>query len=237
MWLKIGLAVIALMAVAAGAIALYASDTFTITEVKVEGAGQMAEDEITEVAALPPRSTLLRYPKAEMEARLKDHPWISDAHISRRLPHTIIIHVEERTPVALIDVGEEQFWLVDSAGMALGQRTPDATETLTVVRDLANYSPVAGEQADSVALTNALAVIAGLSDELRGQVRAVSAPSADLTTLITDKDVEILVGSAEDIEKKDTVAREILAEQGGKVVHINVRTVDRPTWRGLDSAQ
>jgi len=236
--LRIALFALALIGLIAGAITLYNSSTFAIDEVQVEGLTELTAEEVVAAAALPEGATLIRFPRAEMEVRLLAHPWISSAHISRRFPDALVIHVEERKPVALVDTGEAVFWLVDSESTVLGQRTPDATETAAaVVRDLTDFEPVEGERSESAALENALRVIEGLSDELRARVRAVSAPSVDLTTLITVDDIEILVGSAEDIEKKDAVALRIMEEQADTVVHINVRTVDRPTWRGLDSAQ
>ena len=225
------------VALIVGGVALYNSSLFTIDSVVVEGATELTPAEVIETAALPDGATLIRYPRAEMESRLVAHPWISAAHISRRLPDTLVVHVEERTPAALVDVGTAEFWLVDRTGVVLGARSPETTETVTVVRDLTDFEPVAGERADSDALANALLVIEGLSDELRSLVRAVSAPSVDLTMLITRDDIEILVGSAEEIEEKDAVARQIMAEQGESIVHINVRTVDRPTWRGIDAGQ
>jgi cell division protein FtsQ len=236
--LRIALVALGLIGLIAGAVALYNSNTFAIEEVQVEGLTELTAEEVIAVAALPEGATLIRFPRAEMEVRLLAHPWISSAHIGRRFPDALVIHLEERKPVALVDTGEAAFWLVDSQSTVLGQRTPDATETAAaVVRDLTDFEPVEGERSESAALENALRVIEGLSDELRARVRAVSAPSVDLTTLITVDDIEILVGSAEDIEKKDAVALRIMEEQADTVVHINVRTVDRPTWRGLDSAQ
>jgi cell division protein FtsQ len=236
--LRIALVALAMIGLAVGAVALYNSNTFAIDEVQVEGLTELTAEEVVATAALPEGATLIRFPRGEMEVRLLAHPWISSAHISRRFPDALVIHVEERKPVALVDTGEAAFWLVDGASTVLGQRTPDATATASaVVRDLTDFEPVEGERSESAALKNALRVIEGLSDEMRAHVRAVSAPSVDLTTLITVDDIEILVGSAEDIDKKDAVALRIMEEQADTVVHINVRTVDRPTWRGLDSAQ
>ncbi|MBU4555302.1 MAG: hypothetical protein KJ747_00320, partial [Actinobacteria bacterium] len=82
---------------------------------------------------------------------------------------------------------------------------------------------------------NALRVWKALSSELRAKTRTISAPSVDKTALMTTDDIAIFMGSSEDIERKDLVARRILEEQAGKVVSINVRTVDRPTWRGVDT--
>lgn len=82
-------------------------------------------------------------------------------------------------------------------------------------------------------LLNALKVLTGISNELRVQVRAVSAPSVDETGLMTKDGVEVLMGSSEEITKKDAIVRKILSEQRGKVVFIDVRTTSRPVSRGL----
>jgi cell division protein FtsQ len=234
---RIGAVVLAAVGIIAAAVALYRSDLFLIAAIEVEGVSELTADEVIATAAMPEGSTLLRFPRADMEARLASHPWIAAAHISRGFPDSLVVHVEERVPAALVDTGETAFWLVDSDSRVLGQRTPDTTQTAPVIRGLVDFEPVTGERSESESLANALLVLDGLSDEMLARTRAISAPSVDLTTLMTTDDVEVLVGSAEDIEKKDAVALRILEEQAETVVHINVRTVDRPTWRGLDQSQ
>lgn len=219
-----------------GVIGVYRSDLFAIEGVVVEGERELSSDAVIEIAAVPPASTLLRFPRDEIVRRLSGYPWIAAAHIGRRFPHTLVIHIEERRPAALVDAGDT-FWLVDGEGVVLGRRAPDLTEPMLIIRDVGDFEPREGQRAGSPALHNALQVIDGLSEELRGQVRAISAESVDLTTLITVHDIEILVGVADDIAQKDAVARTIMREETGTVVHINVRTVDRPTWRGLDVGQ
>ena len=233
-WVRLAAGVLLVAGFIAGGVALYNSQVFAIVEIEVEGVSELTEQEVIDVAALPEGATLLRFPGTAMEQRLREHPWIVAAHVGRVLPDGLVIHVTERTPAAIVDVGEASFWLVDGEGIALGARTPDAASDLMVVRDVPDFAPVAGEASESASLANALAVVAGLGEELRSRTRAISAPSVDLTTLITTDDVEILVGSAEEIEKKEAVALRILEEQAPNVVHINVRTVDRPTWRGLE---
>jgi cell division protein FtsQ len=56
---------------------------------------------------------------APLEARLKQHPQIGDAHITRRLPGTLVITVVENDPVALVP-GNAGF----SAYDAIGRRLP-----------------------------------------------------------------------------------------------------------------
>ncbi len=235
--LRLVAAALLVAGLATGAVALYNSSVFEIRSVEVVGAVRLSDDAVRSVAAVPEGSTLLRFPRTEMVDRLLAHPWIYGAQVSRDFPDGVRIRIEERKPVAQVDTGEARFWLIDVEGVVLEQRAPETTGTLVTVRDLEDFDPVVGEESDSKTLANALAVLDGLSEELRMRTRAISAQSVDVTTLITTDDVEILVGTADDIGKKDVVARRILEEQAGSAIFINVRTVDRPTWRGLEPAQ
>jgi len=82
-------------------------------------------------------------------------------------------------------------------------------------------------------VTNALAVLRGLSPELKAQVKAISAPSVDKTALVLNDGVQVFIGSATEMARKDLITRGILAREKN-IVYINVRVVDRPTWRGLE---
>jgi len=135
--------------------------------------------------------------------------------------------------VAVVDTGGTALWVVASDGVWLGERS-DAESATVVVRDVGGLRPVAGRRSSSKELANAIVVARGMSEELRSMTRAISAPTIDKTAILTEDDVEIFVGDADQIADKDRIAREILEREKGKVVYINVRVVDRPTWRGLE---
>ncbi|MBS3957605.1 MAG: FtsQ-type POTRA domain-containing protein [Clostridiales bacterium] len=227
--------VLLLGAVAFGAVTIYRSDALPVNRVLVDGIVNLSEDEVHAAAGVPEDATLLRLPVNEIEDRLLENPWIERVEISRSFPDAVRITITERTPVAYVDTGEAVLWLVDASGFVISSGVPDPEDARVVIRDLDGVEPVAGETlADPVAV-NVLTILSGLSSELRGMVRAISAPSVDRTALITVDDVEVLVGSADDLDLKDTVARRILLEQQGAAVYIDVRTPERPTWRGLET--
>lgn len=222
-----------LMALVASVIAVYRSTWFSIETIEIVGAQRLSAETVREIAAVPPGATLLRFPAREVTERLESDPRIAEAVVTRDFPDTARIRVRERVPFLLIDDGSESFWSVDSAGFVIEQLTPDASSTVMVVRDVAGLDPQPGSKTLSETVLNAIAVWEGISEELRARVRVISAPDIDKTALITTDDVTVFIGSAEDINKKDIVVRSILEERSGSVVSINVRTVDRPTWRDL----
>lgn len=235
--LRIGLIAASIAAALLAGAALYRSELLTVERVEVEGLVRLRAEDVIGWAEVPTDATLVRFPGEQVEERLLSRAWILEAHVRRDLPDGMLIRIVERTPVALVDDGTATSWLVDSGGMVMGPRGVEETAALPVIRDVERLTVVPGEVASSTALLNALAVLEGLSPELRSSIRAVSAPTVDKTALYTVDDIEVFVGLAEDMGKKDSLIRRILAEQAGKVVYINVRTVERPTWRGLDDAR
>lgn len=208
------------------------SQLFEIESVDVSGNSRLTADQIVERAALPDGVTLLRIDTDAVEEALKKDPWISDVSASRRIPSTLSIAVEERVPVAVVDTGV-RFWLVDERGRVLSECSPGGAAELPVVRDVPDFAAEPGVVTDSKVLRNALAVLAGISDELLAVVRTVSAPSVDETALLTASSVEIMIGKAERLDEKSVLVADILRDKGEQVVFIDVRSVERPISRGL----
>jgi cell division protein FtsQ len=232
--LRIAVVVLTVTAILVGSIALYRSQVFSIDEIQVIGTERLTADAVRGRAAVPQKATLLRYPAREIKERLLAFAWIAEAHVTRDFPHTLRIRIVERSPIAVVDTGKT-FWAVDKTGMVLGEQALEETSTLPVVRDIPGLDLKPGRASTSEVLGNALAVLSGISDELRGKLRAVTAPSIDETTLLTTENVEILIGEATELETKSLRATTIMRKYAGKVVFIDVRSTERdPVWRGLD---
>ena len=232
--LLIGAFVLGVVVAAILGIVRFASGpTFFVDSIEVKGARHLTRDTVLELARVPDGTSLMRVDKRAVRSRIEADPWVASAVISRRLPGTLVIEVMERKPAAVIDTGGTELWVVSADGYWLGERTASETGTLSI-RDLDEVDPVPGERASSDTLINAVRIASGLSDQLRARTRVISAPTIERTALILDDDIEVFIGDAEGLELKDRIAREILEEQAGRLVYINVRVVSSPTWRGLD---
>ena len=214
---------------------VYRSEAFAVRKVDVVGTNRLTAEQVRSLARIPEDSTLLRLPIAQIESNLARSAWIASADVSRDFPDTVRIRVVERVPAAVVDLGGKALWLIDGSGTWLSKLSAETTAAPVAIRGVEGLDPVAGRRTGSETLLNALEIVRQLDPALSKLVRTISAPSIDKTALVTTDDVEIFVGSSEDIERKQQVAEKILKQQAGKVVYINVRTVDRPTWRGLDA--
>ena len=233
--LLLGAAFIGFALVVWGLVALWQAPLFPVKNVTVSGNSRLSDQEVRSLAAVPADATVIKVDLGAIEKRLGTSPWIAEVTVSRAFPDALEIAVVERRAAAVIDAGGTKLWLADADGVWLELLGSQDATGLVTVRDIEGLAPKAGERAKSAEVKNALAVVRGLSPEMKQMLKTVSAPSVDKTALITKSDVQIMVGSAQGIAKKDRVARELLRTKKG-VVYINVRVVDRATWRGLDAS-
>jgi cell division protein FtsQ len=236
---RVGVAILAVVGIAAiawGLSVVWSAPLLPVKVVQISGTSRLTTESVLASAAIPAGATLPKLPKSEILNRLRANPWIAEATLARSLPGTVKIAIVERTPTAIVDAGGAEIWLVSADGHWLNRRSAEDTMALPTIRDAPGVVPIAGKATESKELLNALAVVEGLSPELRAKVKTVSVSTVDKTALTLADNIQVFVGSAEDMQKKDQLIRQILAKEK-KLVYINVRVVQRPTWRGLDASQ
>ena len=185
--------------------------------------------------------------------RLLKDAWVQDVSVNRIFPNTLELAVTERTIAAVVDVPTEnaestQKWAIASDGMWLmpipakdseaGKKTSakvyeDAESVLAITEVPYGTSPEVGAYCSDASVNNALAIVDGMTTELAGQVKKVAATETESTTLTLESGVEIVFGTADNIRDKERVCLEIMKEHPDGLAYINVRVVDRPTWRAL----
>ena len=218
-----------------GALAATRAPMFRVDSIQTIGGRHLDRAAILKIAAIPPNTALPWLPVSAIERRLERSAWVEKARVSRDYPSTVRIAIQERRPVAVVDAGGTDLWVVSTDGHWLGRRSAEESGVV-VVRDVGDVKPAVGARVVSKELLNAVKVATGMSPQLKAMTRAISASTVDKTAIITNDDVEIYIGSATQLAAKDRLIREILRREKGKVVYINVRVVERPTWRGLDDA-
>lgn len=229
----IGAAILVVLAVV-GLVQLRHAAVFSIEDVRVVGVSEVPTSTVLRLAAVPAGATLLDVNRSAVAQRVSTDPWVASASTTRDFPHTLVIHVKERKPGAWVRISKRLAWLVSDDGTWLRPRSKADTLPLALVTDVDGLVPVVGKATGSMEIANALSVLRQLSPKLAALVKYVSAPSVEKTALVTKDGIQIFVGPSTDMKKKVRVVEAILAQQKGKLVYINVRTPDRPTWRGLD---
>ena len=105
-----------LKAAAAAAPALFFENSyFFVREIQVRGGEKVGGDEIVAMAGLRQGMNTWRIEPGEIEKKVEKHPWVRRVLVRRDFPRRIVIEVEERTPKAIVAIG--QLYYVDADGV------------------------------------------------------------------------------------------------------------------------
>ena len=121
-WRRIG-AVLAIMGVFAGLVALYFSPALRVHEIEVGGATTVSAADIEAAAGLNGAS-LLTADLSAAESRVEGLPMVKEATITRAWPRTVSIAIVERTPWAVWQAGSRAY-TVDEEGVVLVGDAPE----------------------------------------------------------------------------------------------------------------
>ena len=194
--MRIVIVVAAVLLVIFGSIFVYRSDLFHVNNVQINGVSHLTSQEITEIAAVPADSTLLRLDAAGIKQRLEDNAWVQSATIHRSLPDTIVIDVTERTPGAVVRINDKQTWVISTDSSWLSAATEDDWNNDMRIIDVSNSiaQPVSGSECTDGGIKNALAILDGISDDLKSQIQSISAESSIKTSLNLKNGITVAFG-------------------------------------------
>lgn len=231
----------------------YNSNAFEIEEVSVKGVEHLTSTDLQNLAGVEQGTTLLNVNTEEIREQLKRDAWVEDVAVNRVFPHTLELVVTERTIEAIVQVPSQDGtstidWAIASDGMWLmpipakdteagqlisDQVYEDAEDALKISDVPYTTKPEIGTYCSDDNVNNALSIVAGMTTELASRVTAVKATEKESTTLTIKDGPDIVFGTADDIREKERVCLQILEEHPDGVSYINVRSVDRPTYRAL----
>ena len=251
--MKFIVAIGVIVALVAGWAALYNSPAFSISSVQVNGVEHLTSDEMTQLAAVPSDTTLLRVDTDTIAARVKQSSWVKDVQINRVFPSTLEINVTERPVLAVVEmpnksgtstkrwaIADDRMWLMpipdedtEAAQTTSAKIYEDANNVVQIVDLPYGTGAQIGQICEDDTVNNALSILQEMTTELSGQVVKISAASIAETSLYLENGVEIAFGSAEDIRDKERTILKIMEEHPDGVTYINVRIVENPTWRSL----
>ena len=94
------------------------SPLFQIRRIVVMPTVQVSSAQVSELAAIPAGSTLFGFDESGVEKRLLANPWIKSVRLTRNLPDTLTVEVEERSVAAIVMLSNGQSaWKLSTDGI------------------------------------------------------------------------------------------------------------------------
>ncbi len=180
------------------------SPLLSVREVRIDGAGEIPEEQIRELLQVPETGSILRIDTAAMAARVASIPKVRSARVQRVLPSTVQVRIEPRTPVLYYD-SPEGAHLLDADGLEYAiEPAPIGVPQLVTAR------PGSADE-----LTRAAVAVARvLPPALEVQVETIRAVGASEISLTLRDGRTVLWGSSEDGERKSAVVVPLLTQPG-----------------------
>lgn len=234
---------------------LYNSDVFEITEVEYVGADHLTRAECEALAPSPEGSNLLNFDGDSIKTGFLRDAWVEGVSFNRVFPHKLQIVINEKDIGAIVEFNSganqtAQNWVItldgtwimglpdqqSDVGKSISQNIFTDAESAVHIKDCPNgISPEMGKQCTDETVLNALKILKEFSTDLKDNVSSITASNISATTLQLKNNVEIAFGAAENVREKERIAKEIM-EQNSQVVYVNVRSVERPTWRSATTS-
>lgn len=207
------------------------SATFALQSVTVSGQKRAAPSELVRLSGVTLGQNLLDLEPKAVERAIAAHPWIRSVEVSRRLPATLSVQIEEHVPAAMVVLGD--LYLVDSLGEPFKRIQADDALDLPLITGLDRDAYVEDPATVSARLREALEVIGAWTQgsKTAGRLSEVRLEEQGIT-LISGAGEEIRLGSSDyatKLERLDRVRSE-LVRRGvtAEVIHLDNRA--RPGW-------
>ena len=119
-WLKLAsgvvVAIAAALAVAWGVLRYTVSTPrFAVNKLELEGAERLTQARVSQLMGLELGTNIFKFDPERAEQMLLADPWIRQVKVTRRLPNTLRVELEERDATAVAAIGEK-LYLVTRAG-------------------------------------------------------------------------------------------------------------------------
>ncbi|MEO9324662.1 FtsQ-type POTRA domain-containing protein [Nocardioides sp. C4-1] len=207
-WLTLRYLAVALLLVVlvgGGTYAVYFSDTLSVQDVEVSGTDTVQTSEIERVAAVPLGGPLATADLVAVERRVGALASVRSVEVTRKWPHSVLITVQEREPVAVVQRGDT-YRTVDVEGVAFGSFKRAPTDLPRI------EAPTSTTVTDPDAVGEAVTVLAALPDEVAVRVDHLVLRSADEIELVLRDDRVVQWGGAEGSAQKGEVLLALLSQ-------------------------
>lgn len=208
---------------------LLRSPLFEVKKVVVQGNCYLNEEKIRSVADIGIGTNIFKLNLAAATANLKMIPVIKEADITRHLPSTVVIQIEERNAIGLLST-KDGLIEVDEEGVYL-MKANAGVPGLPVITGVQAEISGPGQPVWAQNIENALVVLAGLPRDLLFYLSEVHVDDDGQIKIYTIEGIQCRFGLPADVREKGEVFSQLLLElkeQGAKVRYIDLSSPGQP---------
>lgn len=100
----------------------------------MQGCRRLSQEEVKKLSGVTPQNNLLALDRAAIEKAVQTNSWVRRVNVRRQLPDVLLLEVEERLPVALVNTGGLN--VVDKDGTVIEELVSGSIYNLPVITGL-----------------------------------------------------------------------------------------------------
>lgn len=207
------------------------SPLFALKKVAFVGVRHASEDELCRLAGIRAGQNIFQLDPDALGRAIATHPYIREAAVSRHLPSSLSVQVQERRPIAVVSLSE--LYLVDEQGEPFKRVESTDPLDLPLLTGVAREQYVESPQSNGARFRHALEVAEVFArDQPRDSRLSEIRIERGGTTLVTEAGLEIRMGEGEIAEKLARLKRVKLelARLGLGAQSIRLENRARPGW-------
>jgi cell division protein FtsQ len=206
---------------------------FEIRNVEMPDRERVSRDEVLALLDVVPGRGLLRVDLKELEQSVAAHPWVRRAEVRRRFPHTLIVDMEERVPVAVLRTGGGRDFLLDKDGRLLTEGISEADEGLPALTGVDYVKAIFGTEETVERIRSGIALVGLLDQAGAGRTEVDLRLPGELVAYYSGIRLRFPDGPFEDmVERYRLVSDRMFERRGGtapagRAVEVDLRFRDR----------
>jgi cell division protein FtsQ len=142
--------------------------------VEIAGVRNASRAQVMEVAGADIGRNVFFVPLDERKRQLEQIPWVEQASVMRLLPNRISVTIQERTPVAFVQIGSRTS-LIDAGGVVMGMPANRQTRySFPVIRGITESEPLSSRAAAMKIYNRLVGELGMASGETAGTISSVN---------------------------------------------------------------
>lgn len=205
-------------------ILLLSSSLFNINTISVEGNSKLSEEKVISLSSIELYTNMFKFSTIKAKSKLKENSYIEDAQISRKLPSTVVITVEERVPTYMLQFADSYVYINNQGYMLeISNEKIDVPILTGFTTDLSNIKP--GNRINSEDLEKMRMVIKiyqtlsnnGIADIVS---KIDMSDERNYTLFFDSEGKKVYLGDASDLSTRIVCLKSILEAVSGKAGEI-----------------
>ncbi len=208
------------------------SPRFEAKHLVYEPTPHVPHDELVRLLELQPGTNILSLDLGELSAKLTEHPWVARASVTRELPDTLLVEVEEHTARAVVLAG--RFYLANGEGHLFKPVDDGERGRLPIITGLERADLVADRDGTEAQVAEAMKVLDLYAAKQRPRLSEIHLGAQGEITLYTEEaGTQIRLGRG-DLEGRLERFDALRAALGPKADRLAVVHLDHTLGPGRD---